>query len=386
MNIKRLLRKFPLAIRAARKLRSPLGRAYMSACHSLMGIDEKTVFFSSFIGRSYNDSPRYICEELMKLRPDVKIVWQLAKNASGRERLPEGVKSVPSHSLAALRAMSTAAVIVDNFNRPFYIGKFPEQYFIQTWHGDRALKKILYDMNDGQKFPDNQYMDLCISASDFGTKLYRSAFRYEGEVLQCGMPRNDLLIHPDAKLIAETRKTLGIPAGTRVALYAPTFRNQNVSGKMVANIDLVRVCEELEKNTGEKWICLARGHANNSGVLADGARDVSSYPEMAELLLICDLFITDYSSGITDFQLLNRPLMLFQPDRAAYQQDDRAFYFDMDSSPFPIATSMDDVIRLLSDLPALASACPKLNEFFGVTESGNSARIIAERISARIPR
>ena len=385
MNLKRMIHRFPFAARIAKRLRAPMGRMYMSACHSICGTNRKQVFFSSFVGKSYNDSPRYICEELMKLRPDLKIVWQLSGNASGLDRVPAGVKIVPPHSLKALKAIATSAVIVDNFNRPFYMEKFPDQYYIQTWHGDRALKKILYDMNNGQEFPDNKYMDLCVAASEFGTKLYRSAFRYEGEVIQQGMPRNDLLIHPDPALIANVRAALNIPEGTKVLLYAPTFRNQNVAEKVIANINLVQTREKLEAVTGDKWICLARGHSANTGVIADGSVDVSSYPEMAELLLITDLFITDYSSGITDFQLLNRPLLLFQPDRAAYLHDDRAFYFDMETAPFPIAVSMDELLALIEDLPALAAACPKLNEFFGVTESGHSSELIAERISRQLP-
>lgn len=380
MNLKRIIRRFPLVSRAAKSLRAPLGRAYMALCHGA-GAKKNTVFFSSFIGKSYNDSPRYICEELMKLRPDIDIVWQLSGSATGRDRVPAGVKCVPPHSLQALKAIATAKVIVDNFNRPFYMPKFDDQYYIQTWHGDRALKKILYDMNDGKEYPDRKYMDLCIAGSDFGTRLYRTAFRYDGEVLQCGMPRNDVLLHPDADLMRRTRETLGISSGVKVLLYAPTFRNQNVAQNFIANIDLIQTREALEKTTGEKWICLARGHVNNPGVVADGTMDVSSYPEMAELLLITDLFITDYSSGITDYQLLNRPLLLFQPDRASYLKDDRAFYFDMDASPFPIATSMDEVLEKVKDLDALAAACPKLNDFFGVTESGDSARLIAQRIS-----
>ena len=385
MNLKQMVRKYPRAAKLAKSLRASLGHSFIGAYHMGRGVQKKRVFFSSFVGKSYNDSPRYICEELLKLRPDLDIVWQLSANASGRNRLPKGVRTVPPHSLKALRMMATSAVIVDNFNRPFYIQKYPDQYYIQTWHGDRALKKILFDMNDGKDYPDRKYMDLCISASDFGTQLYRTAFRYEGHVLQCGMPRNDLLIHPDKALMADVRKRLNVPAGTKILLYAPTFRNANVAQKIEANIDLVRTQKALELATGEKWICLARGHASNTGVLAEGAMDVSSYPEMAELLLVTDLLITDYSSSITDFMLLNRPLLLFQPDRAAYEADDRAFYFDMDSSPFPIAKSMDELITLVQDLPALAAACPKLCEFFGVTESGESARIVAERIAARIP-
>ena len=48
---------------------------------------------------------------------------------------------------------------------------------------------------------------------------------------------------------------------------------------------------------------------------------------MAELLLVADILISDYSSSVGDFALTGRPVVLFQPDRERFSGD-RTFYFE----------------------------------------------------------
>lgn len=76
------------------------------------------------------------------------------------------------------------------------------QVIINTWHGGGAYKKtgvdnpyknkwqILYNKNFGQAG-----VRLFLSSSEAFTKYaIRGAFEYKGEVLQCGLPRNDILL------------------------------------------------------------------------------------------------------------------------------------------------------------------------------------------------
>ncbi len=62
--------------------------------------------------------------------------------------------------------------------------------------------------------------DLLISQSPWASGILRKAFGYEGEILECGNPRNDVLFDRDA-LAPAVRRRLGIPEGKRVVLYAP---------------------------------------------------------------------------------------------------------------------------------------------------------------------
>ena len=44
-------------------------------------------------------------------------------------------------------------------------------------------------------------------------------------------------------------------------------------------------------------------------------------------MLISDVLLTDYSSAIYEFALLDRPMVFFAPDYEAYERE-RGFYFD----------------------------------------------------------
>lgn len=367
---------------AARLARRILGRCWMRAAHAC-GTKRNTVFFSSFQGKAYSDSPRAISEALHAMDPGIDIVWQLYDRAGA----PDYVRAVRPHTLSALAEIARARCIVDNFNRPVHFLKFADQIYVQTWHGDRGFKKILYDMNDGLKYPDGAQMDLAVSGSDFGTRVFRSAFRYAGEVMQRGMPRNDRLVAPDEAEIRQIRAKLGIREGERVLLYAPTFRDATVGGEQKADFDIRRALDALEGSTGRKWRCLARAHDLNRGILCGaGATDVSAYPEMSDLLLISDLLITDYSSSAGDYVLLDRPVILYQPDLDAFMKSDREMYFDIRSCPYVRAESEAALMRLLGDFESIPADGSAVRAFYGVSETGKSAGAVAEWIVERMGR
>jgi CDP-glycerol glycerophosphotransferase (TagB/SpsB family) len=58
---------------------------------------------------------------------------------------------------------------------------------------------------------------------------------------------------------------------------------------------------------------------------------------MTDLLLLADVFVTDYSSAMFDFAGTGKPIIFFTPDLAHYSADLRGFYFDLlDEAPGPV--------------------------------------------------
>ena len=55
----------------------------------------------------------------------------------------------------------------------------------------------------------------------------------------------------------------------------------------------------------------------------DWLKDASEYPDMQELIIATDMFITDYSSAIFDFSLLSRPAFIYASDYAIYEESER---------------------------------------------------------------
>ena len=105
--------------------------------------------------------------------------------------VPDYVKIVRARTTEAFYELATARVWVDNFSKSFYLKLDPEQYYIQTWHGDRAFKKVGYDNAGVYNKMLEEYATLCVAGSDYGERQIRSAFRYKGEIMKVGYPRND---------------------------------------------------------------------------------------------------------------------------------------------------------------------------------------------------
>ena len=394
LNLKRRLRK-------AQKLYFLLARA--SALHSNAvltrarseGYDDNMVVFSSFDYRSYNDNPRYISEALHALRPRTDIVWLFADVARARAQfaIPDYVRALPASSDEGFRAMGHARVVVDNYNKKFYL-KFPGegQVYVQTWHGDRAFKKVGYDNPSFNFLMLEEHCSAVVTGSEYGDMQARSAFHYNGELLRVGYPRNDILVRNDPAERAAVRQKLGLDDGVRLLLYAPTFRDseRRANAQARAHLDLSRVLDSLEAHLGGSWRCLVRAHYLSLGLQLDGDSDrliaVNDYPEMGELLLAADVLLTDYSSCAGDFALLRRPIYLYQDDLEEYQSSSRKLYFDMKDSPYWVATTPEELDALIAQTtPERAREnCDAILKFYGESETGHAARSVAEYIASKL--
>ena len=112
----------------------------------------------------------------------------------------------------------------------------------------------------------------------------------------------------------------------------------------------------------------------------------SSYPEMAELLLISDALITDYSSCAGDYALLRRPIFLYHNDIEEYRTKNRALYFNIEDSPYWVASTPEEMDRLIqSCTPERAREnCDAILKFYGEAETGHAAQSIAEYIIEKL--
>lgn len=375
-----------------KKIMKILKDCYISAYRRTHAVQTSRVLFNSFDGRSYSDNPRAISEKMHELYPETEIVWFLKHKS---EVVPDYVKVVdPGSIFAYYKTIATAHVVVTNFAFPD-VKKGKDQLFIQTWHGDRSFKKIQYDNPHISKDyyraeSEEGFCDLCIAGSDYGERKFRSAFRYKGEILKVGTPRNDRLVYPEPSEIKKIRDALGIENGVKILLYAPTIRKDKLNGIEIGEIDLESTRKKLEEKYNCRWVCLVRAHPGNkyiSGVTADqNIIDVSRYEDMADLLLAADMLITDYSSSAGDYALLGRPLVLFQADRDDYVKNERTFYFDVKSSPYYIAENQEELEQLIEGFSDqnIKANCKEILSFYGCCESGKASETVAERIHDRI--
>ena len=218
------------------------------------------------------------------------------------------------------------------------------------------------------------------------TTLQRDKFWYDGEILERGIPRNDIFF--DTARHGEIRQRVAthyaIDPNSRIILYAPTFR-VDFSTKPYA-IDWSRMMPALSRMFGgESVTVLVRMHPNLIGkvdtshlVAYEGVHDATRYHDMQELLSVADMLITDYSSSMFDFAMQGRTCILYATDANAY---DRGFYFDLKELPFPLTESEDQLLTTIEDFDSEAYTA-RLNSFFtervGLKEDGHAAEALAE--------
>jgi CDP-glycerol glycerophosphotransferase len=116
-------------------------------------------------------------------------------------------------------------------------------------------------------------------------------------------------------------------------------------------------------------------------------QDMSKYPDVTELFLAADGLITDFSSVMFDFSLLDRPMVFFAPDHAGYAQD-RGTYFDLRTeAPGPYTTTVEeffDAVRTLETKDGdYREARRAFAERYGEYEHGDAAEQVYQRFFAK---
>lgn len=348
------------------------------------------VNFIAFSGRQYSDSPRRISELLLRERPEIQQVWAFNEPEKFRFLEEKGIKVVKYKSLEYLYYVMTSRVYVDNAEFWSALKFRPGQMVLETWHGGGAYKRVgghRIDVNALEQQHAVEKMNkitLFLSSSRAFTKfVIREAYQYHGEVMECGLPRNDDLLNPDPAVPARVRQALNIPGNAKVLLYAPTFRNSHSLD--LYDVDFSRLKAALEARFGGEWIIVLRMHY----YLADKAmassapylRNATDYPDMQDLLQCADVLLTDYSSCMWDFSLMGKPCFLYARDIAEYRGE-RDFYTPIDSWPFPLAADNDALVRVISEFDenVYRADVARHHAELGSTESGTAAKQCVERI------
>jgi CDP-glycerol glycerophosphotransferase len=137
-------------------------------------------------------------------------------------------------------------------------------------------------------------------------------------------------------------------------------------------------------------VVLIRGHHLMAGWELAAAKpgfvfDVTSYPDINDLLGLTDVLITDYSSVMFDFAPTGRPMLFFTYDLEQYRDQLRGFYFDFEAAaPGPLLATSDEVVEALADLDAVAAsygqARAKFTARFCPMDDGKASARACDRI------
>lgn len=368
-------------------------RAAMSLTR-IVPVKQNRVLFTNYFGKSgYGDNLKYIADEMVNQHLDVEMFWAVKRDFKGT--LPDNITVVRIGTFSWLKVLVTAKFWIDNEREHLYIYKKPEQFYLQTWHGGLALKKIEMDALDSypekasylaERKHDNKLVNAYVSNSQFCTDMYRDAFRYQGDIWETGYPRNDILVKGDqVKYRQKVGEYFSIPENAYVVMYAPTYRKDKSLTAFDIDFDLLR--QTIETQYQRPCYILYRLHPNiadKNGLINYTATDLnaSKYADIQELMVASDMLITDYSSVMFEFSYQQKPCLLYASDLEDYM-DDRSFYFDYHTLPYPMATNnqqlQENIVNF--NLPAYQA---KLQTFFnevGLFEPGDASKRVVDLLN-----
>jgi CDP-glycerol glycerophosphotransferase len=341
-NLRRLLGR--------RRQKPPFDKQAYYAERRELPLDPDLAVYGAYWFRGYSCNPRAIYEKARELVPNARGVWVVRRDAV--DSLPPGVEHVVRGTPAYFDAIARATYLINNVNFPDHLVKRPGTVHVQTHHGT-PLKHMGLDLKESEsqgRGMDFEKLlvriarwDFSVSANRHSTEVWERVYPGTYETLEIGYPRNDVLANATPETVAAARAALGIAEGQTAVLYAPTHREYEDG--YVPKLDLAALAGAL----GPDFVLLARPHYFYDPEPLEGAQivDVASHPSVEELCLAADVLLTDYSSIMFDYAVLDRPIVIHAPDWDEYRAR-RGVYFDLLAAPpGTVARTQDDVAAAL---------------------------------------
>lgn len=255
-----------------------------------------------------------------------------------------------------LLAGSRFIFLNDNFFPLAFMQFSPKNIVVQLWHAPGAFKKFGGSVDfKSRKILEkaSKNTDYLIVSSSNIQDYYSEAFQIpKTKIKPLGLPRADYYFenHDIDDLKSKFFEKYDLSGDKKIVLYAPTFRDEEKYNNVFNYLDL----EKFNESLGDEYILALRLHPKikkfYSGEISSKGKyiDCSDYSSEQELLLISDILITDYSSIMIEFALLNKPIIFFTYDFESYLTEERGFYFDFKSTvPGPVVYDSNQLIDVI---------------------------------------
>ena len=313
-----------------------LGSLFLNLLKYLLPVDDKLILLSSYSGRKYDDSPKYIYEQMLKDERfrEMRFVWAFEKEDEYPYIKSEKV-NVNSFRYWILALKARCWITNVGIERGLNV-KGRNVFYLNTWHGT-PIKKIGNDLSIGKNvFKTNVKrwrLDVLLSQSSYEVEVYSRVFGLPlAKIELTGYPRNDVLLENRDMDIVRIKKFLGVGKGKKVILYAPTFRESMVDekGNFISSPPIE--FDRWEQFLSSDFVVLFRAHSAVNKVLNVQSNsfliDVSMFDCLNDLMLVSDILISDYSSIFFDYSIMDKPMLCFAYDYDRYNAE-RGLYFDI---------------------------------------------------------
>jgi len=304
------------------------------------------VLYESFHGDRFDGNPKAILDYVLDRAEyehlthvvAVKDPSTLAHGYHAADR----VYVVAAGSTDYARMLATSEYLVSNSTFPWWFVRRDEQTYANTWHGVPLKTMFSKEKGDPTSFANSQRNFLqathLLMPNAYSTRELVGA-ALVGELVadrtfEIGSPRVDQFL---------PRPT----STTKRILLAPTWRGE-LHEADAANADLDRLCKRIETELG--CMVLLRLHNFTKNVPKSLAkRIVPAHVTNDQVLTTVDALISDYSSIAVDAVAAGIPVVLYVPDREAYESD-RGFNYRLEDLPVEVAADEDALLDALGSL------------------------------------
>lgn len=352
-------------------------------------LKKNVAVYESFWGREFSDNPKALYEYISQNKPDVKNII-IIRDTLTPIKISANTEIVKYKSWKYYYYLARGKYFFNNVN-------FPDEYIkrkgvieVQTMHGT-PLKKLGLD-NPGE-IPENKinkFIEKCrrwdylTVPSDYVGEIAKSAYKYTGKILNTGYPRNDILFSNEkTKNIIQLKQDYHIPADKKVILYAPTWR---VKGKFSMPIDMNLLKDQL----GDEYVLVVKlHHFMEQNFSTKGLEDFvyifGKNHDISDLYILSDVLITDYSSVMFDYALLNKPMIFYAFDYDNYKKNQRDIYFDFQKeAPGAFISTSDEIVYEIKNIENYSERYKdKIKEFnykYNQYDEGNASEQVSNII------
>jgi CDP-glycerol glycerophosphotransferase (TagB/SpsB family) len=169
--------------------------------------------------------------------------------------------------------------------------------------------------------------DLIIASSEKARQIIAEAFDVPLDIVHTtGLPRNDQLLRPSNPIEKNLppRMIKAVEAGHRTLMYLPTLRDK-YTGQF--DLDWDNLNAWLAEKNCHLFLKLHPVDKSELTVNLSNICVVERSAEIYDMLPHVDALISDYSSIIWDYMLLDRPIIYFLPDHEEFINSGRALNF-----------------------------------------------------------
>lgn len=354
-----------------------------------LSIVENVVLYESFHGSLMSCNPYALFQYMIKSPgfSDWKHVWAIndLSKVPAKFKKQKNIVFVRRESDAYLRYLASAKFLINNTSFHYYFIRKQQQFYLNTWHGTpwkflgKQDKSTFFGRaNIARNFlhcthiiaPNKHTLDVILND-------YQIKDLYAGKIALTGYPRIDATINANKEEKQGVLSRLGVDDGKKVVLYSPTWRGGD--GQVVDNLSHIE--SDIKSILDLDVALLFRSHYFVQNSLPAGLKNVHILPDditTNEVLPVVDVLVTDYSSVMFDYMVLDRPIVYYTYDYEDYKQT-RGLYFDVDELGGYKASNQTELIRSIkkalsvSGLPRFDSLA---NEFVAYEDGMVSERVV----------